>query len=144
MPRTKHCTSRASGTDEPMEQARISGWERSKLSAQDHKMMKKLGLFNKEAVHIPGDKSTPHPLINFRVTFVSFLIRGLSVHVHEFLRGLHFIYGIQLHQLTPTLIFIFPSLSHFASVSWASTLTRAFGNACSISGETTQGASPTM
>jgi hypothetical protein len=36
-----------------MEQAKISGWERSKLSAQDHKMLKKLGLFDKEAMSIP-------------------------------------------------------------------------------------------
>ncbi|KAK1680258.1 hypothetical protein QYE76_041106 [Lolium multiflorum] len=33
--------------------------------------------------------------------FVDFLVRGLVVPVHEFLRGLLFIYGIQLHQLTP-------------------------------------------
>jgi hypothetical protein len=84
-----------------MEQAKISGWEHSKLTAQDHKMSKKLGLFDKEAMRIPGDESTPHPPINFWVTFIDFLIRGLSVHVHEFLRGLLFIYGIQLHQLTP-------------------------------------------
>ncbi|KAK1613078.1 hypothetical protein QYE76_036751 [Lolium multiflorum] len=103
-PRTKRCTSRASGAGEPMEQAKISMCERSQLSAQDHTMLKNLGLFDKEAMLIPGDESTPHPPINFWVTFIDFLIRGLSVHVHEFLRFLLFVYGIQLHQLTPNSI----------------------------------------
>jgi hypothetical protein len=71
-----------------MAQAKISGWERSKTTAPDHKMLKKLGLFDKESVRFPGDESTPHPPINFRVTFVDFLIRGLSIPLHEFLRGL--------------------------------------------------------
>src|SRR3954468_15220814 len=33
--------------------------------------------------------------------FIAFLVRGLSLHAHEFLRGLLFTYGIQLWQLTP-------------------------------------------
>ncbi|KAM0916555.1 hypothetical protein ACQ4PT_010105 [Festuca glaucescens] len=100
-PRSKQCTKRAPGTEESAGKAKISGWERSKLSAQDQKLLKKMGLLNKEAIKMPGDESSPHPPIGFRVTFVDFLIRGLAVPVHEFLRGLLFIYGIQLHQLTP-------------------------------------------
>ncbi|KAM0908070.1 hypothetical protein ACQ4PT_015702 [Festuca glaucescens] len=60
-----------------------------------------MGLFNKKAMKMPGDESSPHPPFGFRVTFVDFLIRGFSIPVHEFLRGLLFIYEIQLHQLTP-------------------------------------------
>ncbi|KAK1686809.1 hypothetical protein QYE76_047657 [Lolium multiflorum] len=56
-----------SGTEERVEKAKISGWERSKLSTQDHKMLKKMGLFNKEAMKMPGDESSPHPLIRFRI-----------------------------------------------------------------------------
>ncbi|KAM0846881.1 hypothetical protein ACQ4PT_055392 [Festuca glaucescens] len=100
-PRSKQCTKRAPGTEESAEKAKISGWEQSKLSAQDQKLLKKMGLLNKEAIKMPGDESSPHPPIEFRVTFIDFLIRGLAVPVHEFLRGLLFIYGIQLHQLTP-------------------------------------------
>ena len=101
-PRTKQCKNKAPGTDEPAEKAQISGWERSKISAQDQKMLKKLGLLKKqESLKFPGDESLPHPPIGFRVTFIDFLIRGLSTPIHEFLRGLLFIYGIQLHQLTP-------------------------------------------
>ncbi|KAK1649559.1 hypothetical protein QYE76_067364 [Lolium multiflorum] len=100
-PRSKQCKNHAPGTEERMEKAKISGWERSKFSVQDMKMLKKMGLLNKEAMKMPGDESSPHPPIDFRVIFVDFLIRGLSVPVHEFLRGLLLIYGIQLDQLTP-------------------------------------------
>jgi hypothetical protein len=36
--------------------------------------------------------------------FLSFLFRGLSLPAHEFLRGLLFVFGVQLHQLTPNSI----------------------------------------
>jgi hypothetical protein len=36
--------------------------------------------------------------------FLGFLLRGLSLPAHEFLRGLLFVYGVQLHQLTPNSI----------------------------------------
>jgi hypothetical protein len=36
--------------------------------------------------------------------FLAFLLRGLSFPPHEFLRGLLFVYGVQLHQLTPNSI----------------------------------------
>ncbi|KAK1670423.1 hypothetical protein QYE76_058582 [Lolium multiflorum] len=104
-PRTKLLKNKAPGTDTPMEKAQVSGWERSKISAQDQKMLKKLGLLKKqESLKFPGDESFPHPPIGFQVTFIDFLICGLSTPIHEFLRGLLFIYGIQLHQLTPNSI----------------------------------------
>jgi hypothetical protein len=79
-PRTKLARNIAPGTGERMEKGKISGWERSKISSQDCRMLKNLGLFNKEAMQMPGDESTPRPPIGFRVTFIDFLIRGLSVH----------------------------------------------------------------
>jgi hypothetical protein len=36
--------------------------------------------------------------------FIAFLFRGLSLPTHEFLRGLLFVYGVQLHQFTPNSI----------------------------------------
>jgi hypothetical protein len=36
--------------------------------------------------------------------FLAFLLRGLSFPAHEFLHGLLFVYGVQLHQLTPNSI----------------------------------------
>jgi hypothetical protein len=94
----------AVSTSARAEREKISGWERSKLSAQDHRMLKKMGLLKDEAMQMPGDESFPHPPEGFRVIFTDFLVHGLSIPVHEFLRGLLFIYGIQLHQLTPNSI----------------------------------------
>jgi hypothetical protein len=42
--------------------------------------------------------------MGYRVSFVDHLIRGLSAPIHPFLRGLLFIYGLQLHHLTPNSI----------------------------------------
>jgi hypothetical protein len=36
--------------------------------------------------------------------FLTFFLRGLSLPTHEFLRGLLFVYGLQLHKLTPNSI----------------------------------------
>ncbi|KAM0865015.1 hypothetical protein ACQ4PT_043576 [Festuca glaucescens] len=60
-PRTKLTRHAALGTGERVEKKKISGWERSKISAQDHRMLKNLGLFKNEAMRMPGDESTPHP-----------------------------------------------------------------------------------
>ncbi|KAK1614281.1 hypothetical protein QYE76_019798 [Lolium multiflorum] len=42
--------------------------------------------------------------MEYRVSFVDHLIRGLSAPIHPFLRGLVFVYGLQLHHLTPNSI----------------------------------------
>jgi hypothetical protein len=46
----------------------------------------------------------PKPPSGFRVMFLAFLLCGLSFPAHEFLRGLLFVYAVQLHQLTPNSI----------------------------------------
>ncbi|KAK1691929.1 hypothetical protein QYE76_008626 [Lolium multiflorum] len=80
-------------------------WERSKISHQDMNLMKKLGLTKtKDALCFPSDESYPLPPIEYRVSFIDHLIRGLSTPIHDFLRGLLFVYGVQLHQLTPNSI----------------------------------------
>jgi hypothetical protein len=56
----------------------------------------------------PRDEAIPSPPAGFRVMFLAFLFRGLSLPAHEFLRGLLFVYGVQLHQLMPN------SLLHIA------------------------------
>ena len=53
---------------------------------------------------LPGDEEIPNPPEGWRVMFLSFLFRGLSLPAHEFLRGLLFVYGVQLWQLTPNAI----------------------------------------
>jgi hypothetical protein len=42
--------------------------------------------------------------------FLAFLLRSLSFPAHEFLRGLLFVYGVQLHQLMPNSILHLPIL----------------------------------
>ncbi|KAK1650556.1 hypothetical protein QYE76_068361 [Lolium multiflorum] len=80
-------------------------WERSKISNQDMNLLKKLGLTKKEnALRFPKEESYPSPPIEYRVSFVDHLIRGLSPPIHEFIRGLLFVYGLPLHQLTPNSI----------------------------------------
>ncbi|KAK1685945.1 hypothetical protein QYE76_046793 [Lolium multiflorum] len=75
-------------------------WERSKISNQDVNMLKRLGLMKKEdAIRFPSEESYPNPPMEYRVSFVDHLIRGLSAPIHDFLRGLLFVYGIQLHQI---------------------------------------------
>jgi hypothetical protein len=52
----------------------------------------------------PSTERIPKPPSVYRVMFLAFLLRSLSFPAHEFLRGLLFVYGMQLHQLTPNLI----------------------------------------
>jgi hypothetical protein len=54
-----------------------------------------------DQVIFPSTERIPKPRDGFRVMFFAFLLRGLSLPAHEFLRGLLFVYGVQLHQLTP-------------------------------------------
>ncbi|KAK1691857.1 hypothetical protein QYE76_008554 [Lolium multiflorum] len=96
---TRHTTPETTMATESFE---ISGWERSKISNQDVNMLEKLGLTKKEeGLLFPREESFPTPRIGYRVTFIDHLIRDLSSPIHEFLRGLLFVYGLQLHQLTP-------------------------------------------
>ncbi|KAK1682233.1 hypothetical protein QYE76_043081 [Lolium multiflorum] len=83
----------------------VSEWERSKISAQDINLLKKLSLSKKKhALLFPSEESYPTPPMEYRVSFVDHLIRGLSAPIHDFLRGLLFVYGLQLHHFTPNSI----------------------------------------
>jgi hypothetical protein len=64
-------------------------WVPSSFDAADLKKAKKEG-FLPVAVPIifPGDESVPEPLEGYRVMFLAFLLCDLSLHAHEFLRGL--------------------------------------------------------
>ncbi|KAK1607919.1 hypothetical protein QYE76_031592 [Lolium multiflorum] len=80
-------------------------WERSKITNQDINLLKKLGISKKpKAVCFPSEESYPTPPMGYRVSFVDHLIHGLSAPIHPFLRGLLFVYGLQLHHLTPNSI----------------------------------------
>jgi hypothetical protein len=61
-----------------------------------------------DSIKFPSTERIPQPPSGYQVIFLAFLLRGLSLPAHEFLRGLLFVYGVQLHQLTPN------SLLHIA------------------------------
>jgi hypothetical protein len=52
-----------------------------------------------DQVIFPSTERIPKPPSGFRAMFLAFLLRGLSLPAHEFLRRLLFVYGVQLHQL---------------------------------------------
>jgi hypothetical protein len=80
-------------------------WVPSSFDDVDLKKAKKEG-FLPEATPVifPGDEHVPKPPKGYRVMFLTFLLRGLSFRAHEFLRGLLFVYGVELHQLMPNSI----------------------------------------
>jgi hypothetical protein len=57
-----------------------------------------------DSINFPSTERIPQPPSDYRVMFLAFLFRGLSLPAHEFLCGLLFVYGVQLHQLTPNSI----------------------------------------
>jgi hypothetical protein len=57
-----------------------------------------------DSIKFPSTERIPQPPSGYRVMFLAFLFRGLSLPAHEFLRGLLFVYGVELHQLTPNSI----------------------------------------
>jgi hypothetical protein len=80
-------------------------WVPLEFEESDLKKAKKEGFLPEEAsIIFPGTERIPKPPSRYRVMFLAFILRGLSLPTHEFLRGLLFIYGMQLHQLTPNSI----------------------------------------
>jgi hypothetical protein len=81
------------------------GWTASTLMDVDLAKARKEGFLAESAEFIfPSTEVIPTPQPGFRVMFLAFLLRGLSLPVQEFLRSLLFVYGVQLHQLTPNSI----------------------------------------
>jgi hypothetical protein len=82
-----------------------TNWVRSDFKQKDLDKAQADGLISADdRVIFPSTERIPKPLSGFRLMFLAFLLRGLSFPVHEFLHGLLFVYGVQLHQLTPNSI----------------------------------------
>jgi hypothetical protein len=82
-----------------------TSWVPSVFTQKDLNKARADGLVSDEdQVIFPSTERIPKPRDGFRVMFFAFLVRGLSLPAHEFLRGLLFVYGVQLHQLTPNSI----------------------------------------
>jgi hypothetical protein len=82
-----------------------TSWVPSEFKQKDLEKAQANGLISADdQVTFLSTNRIPKPPSGFRVMFFDFLLRGLSLPAHEFLRGLLFIYGVQLHQLTPNSI----------------------------------------
>jgi hypothetical protein len=78
-----------------------TSWVPSEFKQTDLTKAQADGLIaNGDQVIFPSTERIPKPLSDFQVMFLAFLLRGLSFPAHDFLRGLLFVYGVQLHQLT--------------------------------------------
>jgi hypothetical protein len=80
-------------------------WVPSEFEESDLNKANREGFLAEAApVVFPGTERIPKPPSGYRVMLLAFLLRGLSLPAHKFLRGILFVYGVQLHQLTPNSI----------------------------------------
>jgi hypothetical protein len=85
--------------------ANATSWVPSDFKQKDLTKVQADGLISDDdQVIFPSTERIPKLPSGFWVMFLAFLLRGLSFPTHEFLRGLLFVYGVQLHQLTPNSI----------------------------------------
>jgi hypothetical protein len=78
-----------------------TSWVPSVFTQKDLNKARVDGLVSDEdQVIFPSTEQIPKTRDGLRVMFFAFLLHGLSLPAHEFLCGLLFIYGVQLHQLT--------------------------------------------
>jgi hypothetical protein len=93
---------KAAGSDAPT----MGNWSQTKFLEQDLQKAMKTGILKDDPteVRISGPEIIPWPPAGLQVLFLAFVLRGLSFPLHEFLRGLLFAYGIQLHDLNPNTI----------------------------------------
>jgi hypothetical protein len=82
-----------------------TSWVPSEFSQSDLTKAQKKGLIAAgDQVIFPSTERIPYPPSGYRVMFLAFLLRSLSFPAQKFLRGLLFVYSVQLHQLTPNSI----------------------------------------
>jgi hypothetical protein len=82
-----------------------TSWVPLEFGQSDLTKAQKEGLIAEgDQVIFPSTEHIPKPPSGYRVMFLTFLLHGLSFPAHEFLRGILFVYGMQLHQLMPNSI----------------------------------------
>jgi hypothetical protein len=84
----------------------VGNWVQSKVGDKEPSQAEKMSLHKNAPVEslAAGPEIVPRPPPGFRIIFLAFLPRGLSLPPHPFLCGLLFAYGIQLHDLNPNTI----------------------------------------
>jgi hypothetical protein len=69
------------------------GWTASTIMDVDLANAREEGFLATSAeITFPNTEVVPHPQPGYRVMFLAFLLHGLSIPAHEFLRGLLFVY----------------------------------------------------
>jgi hypothetical protein len=93
----------------------VGNWVQSKIGYKELSNVEKIGIIKNDLAEslIAGPEIIPRPPPGFRVIFLAFMLRGLSLPPHPFLRGLLFAYGIQLHDLNPNTILHIPCFIMF-------------------------------
>jgi hypothetical protein len=92
-----------------MAKTSATNWVRYTITKKEVEKATADGLITaQDSIQFPSTEQILKPPSGYRVMFLTFLLCGLSLPAHEFLRGLLFVYGVQLHQLTPN------SLLHIA------------------------------
>jgi len=79
-------------------------WVKSSVKRAELDSLCEQGLLppaDQATVRAPGKEVFPAPREGERVCFVDFLPRGFGFPLHDFVRGLLYAYGIQIHDLTP-------------------------------------------
>jgi hypothetical protein len=84
----------------------VGNWIHTKFLDQELQKIAKIGILKDDPtdVRVSGPEVNPNLPAGFRVLFLAFVLRGPSIPSDEFLRGLLFTYGIQLHDLNPNTI----------------------------------------
>jgi hypothetical protein len=101
--RVKHLAAKTKMTKDKANSS--TSWVPSTLTQKELDKAKVDGLVSdKDSIVFSTIEWIPKPSSGFRVMFLTFLLCGLSLPAHEFLRGLLYFYGVQLHQLTPNSI----------------------------------------
>jgi hypothetical protein len=99
--RVKHLAQKNKMTKEKTGNAATS-WVPSEFKQKYLEKAQADGLISDDdQVTFPSTDRIPKPPSGFWVMFFDFLLHRLSLPAHEFLHGPVFIYGVQLHQLTP-------------------------------------------
>jgi hypothetical protein len=84
----------------------VGNWVPIKMGSKEMSAAKKISLLKNDLAEslAAGPEIIPRPPPGFWVIFLAFLLWGLSLPPHPFLRGLLFAYGVQLHDLNPNTI----------------------------------------
>jgi hypothetical protein len=84
----------------------VGNWVSTKMGSKQMSATEKIGLLKNDSAEslAAGPEFIPRPPPGFRVIFLAFLLRGLSLPPHPFLHGLLFAYGVQLDDLNPNTI----------------------------------------